>query len=388
MVLNGKGRFNCSTTGDRQCTGRKDLHTTVVQQGKKYKIGIINTGTLLTQTFWIDGHNFTVITNDFVAIEPYQTNVITLGIGQRYEIIVEAKADLHKNTDFWIHSHFCGLPDLIDSRIGIIRYNARSTADPPSPPSGTHFDFGCSDPAPSLLKPIVRRQVGNRVNSLEPNDYLKMGLQKWPNVSDPDSRIHRWTMNRVPLQLDWEQPSLKKIIRNTYNSNTNISTLFPLGTEPVVLDYETGEWVYFVITNNYTVEDTSPPRTLPQSVHPIHLHGHDVVVLAQGEGPFTKDIVPHLDNPARRDVVNCPLNGYVWIAFQVNNPGTWLIHCHIAWHASSGLALQFIEQPRKIKGLLERNKAVGQLGDRCEKWSQWYRTVNEKKGALQEDSGV
>jgi len=406
MVLNGKGRFNCSTTDDPKCTGRRDLHTAVFQKGTKYKIAIANTGTLLTETFWIDGHNFTVIANDFVPIEPYETNVITLGIGQRYEIVVEAKADLRNGTDFWIHSHFCGLPELIDSRVGIIRYNARSTADPPAPPSPAHRDFGCSDPAPSLLKPVVRRQVGNKVNSLEPADYLKLGLQHWPNVTDPNSRIHRWTMRNVPMQLDWEQPSLKKLTRNTPNSNSNnnnnnnnnnnrppstnlnISALFPPETEPVVLDYKTGEWVYFVITNNYTVEDASPPRTLPQSVHPIHLHGHDVLVLAQGEGPFGRHVVPQLDNPARRDVVNCPLNGYVWIAFEVNNPGAWLIHCHIAWHASSGLALQFIEQPGKIRPLLQKNRALGQLGDRCEDWSRWYKTVNVKQGAVQEDSGV
>ncbi|KAK4119022.1 multicopper oxidase [Parathielavia appendiculata] len=388
MVLNGKGRFNCSTTDDPRCTGRRDLYTTVFQQGTKYKIAIANTGTLLTETFWIDGHNFTVIANDFVPIEPYETNVITLGIGQRYEIVVEANADLSNGTDFWIHSHFCGLPELLDSRVGIIRYRANSTADPPTGPPA-HVNYGCADPAPGLLKPIVRRQVGNRVNSLEPSDYLKIGLQHWPNVSDPNSRIHRWTMRNVPMQLDWRQPSLKKLTRGGGSDKpSNIPKLFPPETEPTVLDYETGEWVYFVITNNYTVEEARPPRTLPQSVHPIHLHGHDLVVLAQGDGPFTTDVVPQLNNPARRDVVNCPIGGYVWIAFQIDNPGAWLIHCHIAWHASSGFALQFIEQPGKIKKLLQKNRALGQLDERCDEWSRWYTTVNEKVGAVQEDSGV
>jgi FtsP/CotA-like multicopper oxidase with cupredoxin domain len=384
-VLNGKGRFNCSTT-DPRCTGRTDLYSATFKQGTKYKIAIVNTGTLLTQTFWIDGHNFTVIANDFVAVEPYTTDVITLGIGQRYEIVIEANANLANSTDFWIHSHFCGLPDLIDSRIGIIRYNTASTVDPPTPPPA-HLDYGCADPAPSLLKPIVRHTVGNRVNSLEASDYLKIGLEHWPNVTDPNSLIHRWTMRNVPMQLDWEQPSLRKLAGSNTKKN-NITALFPPETEPAVLDYATGEWVYFVITNNYTVEDASPPRTLPQSVHPIHLHGHDVHVLAQGYGPFSGAVIPQLNNPARRDVVNVPLNGFIWIAFQIDNPGVWLIHCHIAWHASSGLALQFIEQPGKIKQLLKSNQALGGLEDRCGEWTKWYTAVNEKKGALQEDSGV
>ena len=73
----------------------------------------------------------------------------------------------------------------------------------------------------------------------------------------------------------------------------------------------------------------NPPRPIPRSVHPIHLHGHDFVILAQGDGEFTSDVVPNLNNPARRDTVNCPIGGYVWIAFQINNPGAWLMHCHI-----------------------------------------------------------
>lgn len=41
-------------------------------------------------------------------------------------------------------------------------------------------------------------------------------------------------------------------------------------------------------------------------------------------------------NPPRRDVVLLPANGYVAIAFKPDNPGAWLMHCHIAWHASAG----------------------------------------------------
>ncbi|KAK5654600.1 hypothetical protein OQA88_7230 [Cercophora sp. LCS_1] len=388
MVLNGHGRFACNTTDPRCANPNNDLYNVTFVEGTKYKIAIANTGTLLTETFWIDGHNFTVITNDFVAIEPYTTDVITLGIGQRYEIIVEANATLtpgNNQTDFWIHSHFCGLPELLDSRIGIIRYNGSSTADPPTGPPA-HQLFGCEDPAPSLLKPIVTRTVGNYVNGFSPAEYLKMGLQKYPNASDPHARIHRWVLRNVPLQLDWRQPSLKKLALDP--PGVNLTTLFPAETEPYILDHETGEWVYFVITNNYTVEDVDPPRELPQSVHPIHLHGHDVAILAQGYGPFTSDVVPQLENPARRDVVNAPLNGFVWIAFEVNNPGAWLIHCHIAWHASSGLGIQFIEQPGKIRQALKKSGKGPELAERCAEWKSWYEQVGEVAGAVQHDSGV
>ncbi|PCG90671.1 Multicopper oxidase, type 1 [Penicillium occitanis (nom. inval.)] len=398
MLLNGKGIYNCTPTNDTRCTGHDGLYEVNFDQGTRYKIAIAHTGTLRTQTFWIDGHNFTVIENDFVSIEPYVTDVITVGIGmlfystakcfidqetllgQRYEIIVEANADFKNGTNFWIHSQYCNGPTLMDSRVGIIRYDKRNISDPYTPPP-QYQDYGCADPDPNSLVPIVKRQVGNRVNGMDPTDYLKIGLEAWPNASDPNSRIHKWVLKDVPMLVDWEDPSLKKLALDK-------NSTFPLETQPITLDFDTGEWVYFVITNNYTVDGVDPARTLPQSVHPIHLHGHDFVILAQGEGTFTSDIVPNLDNPARRDVANCPLNGYLWIAFQVNNPGAWLMHCHIAWHASDGLSIQYIEQPSKIKGLLENADVLGEFSKTCDEWTDWYTNVNEKTGTLQEDSGI
>ena len=267
--------------------------------------------------------------------------------------------------------------------MGIVRYDALDDREPYSPPeSEQHPDRDCQDPAPKDLVPIVKRQVGREVNGFSPADYLKIGLQAWPNVSDPNSLIHKWALANRTQYIDWRVPTLRNL-----TTNTESVTIDP-DSVPIQLDYETGEWVYFVIENNYTLDSAAVTQTLPRSVHPIHLHGHDFVILAQGKGIFSKDVVPNLDNPTRRDVANCPIGGYVWIAFQVNNPGAWLMHCHIAWHASAGLSLQFIEQQSKIKGLMEEAEALPQLTKRCEDWTEHYDTVNIPKGVLQDDSGI
>ena len=54
-----------------------------MERNKKYKIGIINSSTLLTYTFWIDGHDLIITGTDFVAIEPYRVSVLNVGIGKR-----------------------------------------------------------------------------------------------------------------------------------------------------------------------------------------------------------------------------------------------------------------------------------------------------------------
>lgn len=73
--------------------------------------------------------------------------------------------------------------------------------------------------------------------------------------------------------------------------------------------------------------------------HPIHWHGHDVVILAQSSeqfDPATSFDDFNFENPPRRDVIMLPEGGYIAIAIRADNPGVWLIHCHIAWHASAG----------------------------------------------------
>jgi hypothetical protein len=40
--------------------------------------------------------------------------------------------------------------------------------------------------------------------------------------------------------------------------------------------------------------------------------------------------------------------GYTVIGFQTDNPGAWLMHCHIIWHVDGGLALQYVERPSEI----------------------------------------
>lgn len=65
----------------------------------------------------------------------------------------------------------------------------------------------------------------------------------------------------------------------------------------------------------------------------------DIVLLAQSNttfDPATSFDTFNFVNPPRRDVVLLPADGYIAIAFKPDNPGAWLMHCHIAWHASAG----------------------------------------------------
>lgn len=70
-LINGKMDFNCSTkaAGDNStCTNNAGLSKFKFTTGKTYRLRLINAGSAGLQRFSIDGHNLTVIANDFVPI--------------------------------------------------------------------------------------------------------------------------------------------------------------------------------------------------------------------------------------------------------------------------------------------------------------------------------
>lgn len=81
-LMNGKGVFNCTSKTDSKCAGKQNRQEYHFQKGKTYKLSLVNTAVSTQFTFWIDGHNFTIVGTDFVAIHPYATNVVNVAIGR------------------------------------------------------------------------------------------------------------------------------------------------------------------------------------------------------------------------------------------------------------------------------------------------------------------
>ena len=62
--------------------------------------------------------------------------------------------------------------------------------------------------------------------------------------------------------------------------------------------------------------------------HPMHLHGHHFQVIGLNGTPISGAI---------RDTVLVPVNGSVTLAFDADNPGRWLFHCHNLYHMATGM---------------------------------------------------
>jgi FtsP/CotA-like multicopper oxidase with cupredoxin domain len=82
-------------------------------------------------------------------------------------------------------------------------------------------------------------------------------------------------------------------------------------------------------------------------VHPMHLHGHRMVVLARNSVAAT-------GSPWWVDSLNVAADERYDVAFVANNPGIWMDHCHNLKHAADGMVAHLMyegfETPYRIAG--------------------------------------
>jgi FtsP/CotA-like multicopper oxidase with cupredoxin domain len=99
------------------------------------------------------------------------------------------------------------------------------------------------------------------------------------------------------------------------------------GTSPFVLPY--GRTIDILFNNTDGGE------------HPLHIHGHTFWVIKTSDYDSGHAVL--------RDIVSVPAQGWAIIRFDANNPGVWLLHCHIDWHFKAGFSSTIIEAPELLK---------------------------------------
>jgi len=329
-LINGKNVWGAvgALTGERYVLN--------VQANKRYLLRVVSSSIQATWKFSVDGHKFTVIANDFVPITPYETEVLSINIGQRYDLILETN-QLPGN--YWMRStNQQSCSDITNGAVtAIVRYEGAPEILPISVGYVTGDD--CLDEPLASLVPVVPFTVGAATETVNERIFITGYNNSVVN------NVYRWTLSDAFFQVEWGTPSLGGIVEDgevPYTGNL------------VIEAPELGEWVYLIIDSLIPVP------------HPIHLHGHDFFVLAQGPGVYDSSVALNLNNPPRRDVAM--MAGHLVIAFKTDNPGVWLLHCHIGWHNAMGFALQIVENLENIAGTVQRK---GAMDATCAKWDAY-----------------
>ncbi|KAF1808399.1 laccase [Eremomyces bilateralis CBS 781.70] len=328
--------------------------------GKKYRLRLVNTSVDNNIRVSLDGHKMKIITGDFIPVQPIDREWILLGIGQRYDIVIQANQPVG---NYWFRA-IAAAPCASGNRfsaLSIFQYDGAPNADPTT--TGFTVPTTCADEAP--LVPWVKNNVPSEsFISQAQNLDVDLGRQQ---VTTNGESIVVWAVNMTAIDIQWEKPTLQYLI----DGNTNYPQVSNL------IEIPAGQqWTYWII------QETGGTGTRVPIPHPMHLHGHDFYILGSGRGTFDKNVnVADLkfNNPDRRDVTFLPGGGWVVVAFPTDNPGAWLMHCHVAWHIGEGLGVQFLERKSEIT---LPGPAWQQT---CTNWKRYY---SGNPAWLKEDSGL
>jgi len=338
-----------------------------LQKGKVHKIRLINMSVDNSFTVNLVNHKMTVTGTDFVPVKPFETDSLYLTVGQRYDVLIDADQDPSKA--YWFNVTFasnrlCGTTN-INKPASIFQYEGASSNIMPKDAGQAPPDSQCQDKTD--YEPIYSVNVNSTAFSKTQDNSLDVTVDTSRTTNQ--QRVY-WKVNGQAMDVDWDEPTLSYLAKN----NTDYPAQFNVFEVP-----NENSWAFWVVENLFPAP------------HPMHLHGHDFYILGhsdptagvgngQGFNPQTDTSKLNFKNPTRRDVTTLPGRGWLVVAFKTDNPGAWLFHCHIAWHVSQGLSVQFLERTSDIVNTVK----IDAIDDMCSQWNSYSKNAQFQ----QSDSGI
>ncbi|GMF48169.1 unnamed protein product [Phytophthora fragariaefolia] len=311
--------------------------------GRKYLLRLIMA--MGAFEFSIDDHEFQVIAAGTEPVVPTKLlNSIVINVGQRYDIIVQAKEEARGVGSFWMRAKgltgypwtartaSTGTAGFNDEGLAIISYDPANIAEPTSQEAKTmvtigEFDFVPADPVALPIKPEYRTYMRSGINVTLGTGIVSIDGGEFYSLVVPD------------------EPPLLSIA-------SGVSAVdLPATANARAIGY--GDHVEVVLMNDVLEQ------------HPFHLHSHVAWVVGSGHAS-AKDVYSNnlhalkLEGVMVRDVYTvppCTINekaqcvdvGYVVLRFKADNPGLWMMHCHIEWHMSVGMGMIYIEGETELQ---------------------------------------
>ncbi|OBT63540.1 hypothetical protein VE03_07037 [Pseudogymnoascus sp. 23342-1-I1] len=345
-LINGKMNYDCSLT-NLTCTPNAGLSKFKFESGKLHRLRLINSGAEGLQRFTIDNHTMTVIANDFVPIEPYETDVVTLGVGQRSDVLVRGTG--RPADSFWMRSDIskkCSHTNQPHA-LAVIHYEKADSSAVPKSQATYYNKTDCSNDPLNITKPLFAMAPPP-----EPAFTQTIDIDFQANATGAQV----WMMNNQSFRANYDHPLL---------------LLAKLGNTSYPDD---PQWNVFNFGKNTSIRLIL--RGLTPLAHPMHLHGHNFWVVAEGVGQWD-GVVTRPENPQRRDTQLMDFGypfptgmSYTVIEFLADNPGVWPFHCHVAWHERPDLIKQ-----RQIPSIMAQT---------CRDWWNYsaHNVVNEIDSGL------
>ncbi|KAL9171919.1 hypothetical protein ABFS82_03G011900 [Erythranthe guttata] len=352
--------------GDLYPCSTQDTFKLTVDYGKTYLLRMVNAVMNNIMFVRIDNHNVTIVGTDGAYTKPFTTNYIAISPGQTIDFLLEANQNPNRN--YYMAARVYAAAGSFDNTTttAIIEYsgNINRTA-PLTIPSFPDFnDTRASANFTGRLRSLADK---NHPIDVPLNATTVLFLTLSINVSPcPNNTCSGPFGDRLLASINnitFEQPRIA-ILEAYYNMISGVygddfpsrppltfnytADIIPRdlwvpenGTEVRVLEYNSTVEIVFQGTNTVSGID-----------HPMHLHGQSFYVVGWGFGNFDKDVDPqnyNLVDPPLQNTIAVPRNGWSAIRFKANNPGVWLMHCHLERHISWGMEMVFITKNGKTQ---------------------------------------
>ncbi|KAJ0979282.1 hypothetical protein J5N97_014756 [Dioscorea zingiberensis] len=343
------------------CSSSKETITIPVAAGETILLRFINAAMNIENFIAIAGHKMTVVSADASYTKPFTTTVLMMTPGQTTDVLVTMDQQPGR---YYIaaqaYASAQGVPFDNTTTTAIIEYNGQPSTKGqgllpklPTLPAfndtatATAFTAGIRSPSKVKLPEPVDEHlfftVGLGLYNCKPNQIC----------GGPNGTRFGASMNNVSFVM----PRRLSILQAYFFGNPKVYTIDFPAFPPVQFDY-TGNnisralWQPVQGTRVYKLKYGSVVQLVMQGTnifagedHPMHLHGYHFYVLAEGFGNFnaaTDTAKFNLVDPPSRNTIGVPVNGWAVIRFVADNPGAWLMHCHLDNHLTWGLAMVFL----------------------------------------------
>ncbi|KAI2628639.1 putative multicopper oxidase [Hypoxylon sp. NC1633] len=411
-LINGKNSYNGNDA---------PLASFNFTSGKTHRLRLINTSAFAVQKISIDGYTMIIMANDLVPIQPYETDVITLAAGQRSDVLVHATGSPTDST--WLRAY--KPPDCSPGKEGsyiataaIFYENADRTRMPTTQPGANAYNKYCGNDPLDQAIPAYPLTPG------DPSMTEILPVELRPNGSS-----NLWYMANRTFRVDYNDPQLLNArdgnfnfphIQNVHDYGSNSSLRFIIentGFQPHPVHMH-GHNFWVLQEGPCTDNETVFPHGQPEfahvyspgeasdhfgggsdsSHHPPRMNvsqADEFLEKRQRERPDPRSkpniigdygscwdgSIVNPTNPQRRDVQMLLPGHYIVIQIDMDNPGIWPLHCHIAWHLSGGMGWMILERPDEFYNNLNISDAMSQT---CDDWRAWtgYNVVDQIDGGL------
>lgn len=352
-LLNGIGFFDCEKYGKRsQCRTNNNPLELYLPPKQRSRLRLIQAGSHALFKVSVDQHPLEVIEADATPVESAQRfHRIPMHDAERYSVILDTSAD-KEGDSFYLRAAmdtdcFAWLAPGIDTKEGntalaIIRISSNSDNGANARARMTRPNS--KDWNDALNGPCIDLDISKLVPKINPNLNSKSLGRVYFNTSfgiivDPIQKSPKNTLGRFFVDnTTWIARPSEPLLPKLLNGGSGFFNPSEVASQVISIP---GIWD--VVVNN-----------LDKAIdHPIHLHGVDSCVVATGNGTLTESNAQtaqyQLENPVCRDVHVVPGGSYIVMRIRANNPGVWILHCHIDWHLSAGFAGMLVIQPETLK---------------------------------------